>query len=110
MQIGLVYDAVESNKMQSVLGYSTDGRISSYDLEILRDDKKFFPPYEASMVVNNSIIKKDPKLKKLLHRLDGKINLKTMQNLNYMVDDKLLEFIVVAKQFLEKNHYFRGDK
>lgn len=63
MQIGLVYDAVESNKMQSVLGYSTDGRISSYDLEILRDDKKFFPPYEASMVVNNSIIKKDPKLK-----------------------------------------------
>ncbi|HGA2233862.1 TPA: osmoprotectant ABC transporter substrate-binding protein [Streptococcus agalactiae] len=110
MQIGLVYDAVESNKMQSVLGYSTDGRISSYDLEILRDDKKFFPPYEASMVVNNSIIKKDPKLKKLLHRLDGKINLKTMQNLNYMVDDKLLEPSVVAKQFLEKNHYFRGDK
>lgn len=61
--------------------------------------KKFFPPYEASMVVNNSIIKKDPKLKKLLHRLDGKINLKTMQNLNYMVDDKLLEPSVVAKQF-----------
>ncbi len=32
MQIGLVYDAVEAGKMDIVLGYSTDGRIASYDL------------------------------------------------------------------------------
>lgn len=54
MQIGLVYDAVEANKMQTVLGYSTDGRIRSYNLKVLKDDKKFFPPYQCSLVVNNS--------------------------------------------------------
>lgn len=108
MQIGLVYDAVEAGKMQAVLGYSTDGRIKSYNLKILKDDKHFFPPYDCSMVVNNSLLRKDPKLKKLLHRLDGKISLKTMQTLNYKVDNDLLEPSVVAQQFLTKHNYFRG--
>ncbi|KRL05051.1 periplasmic glycine betaine choline-binding (lipo)protein of an ABC-type transport system [Liquorilactobacillus oeni DSM 19972] len=109
MQIGLVYDAVEAGKMQTVLGYSTDGRIKSYNLKVLRDDKRFFPPYNCSMVVNDSLLKKYPKLAPILHRLDGKINLKTMQTLNYEVDNNLLEPSVAAKQFLEKNNYFKGD-
>lgn len=108
MQIGLVYDAVEANRMQTVLGYSTDGRIRSYNLKVLKDDKNFFPPYQCSLVVNNSLLKKYPKLKPLLHRLDGKINLKTMQELNYQVDDQLLEPNVVAQKFLAKHNYFKG--
>ncbi|MGT2750105.1 osmoprotectant ABC transporter substrate-binding protein [Streptococcus orisasini] len=107
MQIGLVYDAVENDKMQVVLGYSTDGRIQSYDLTILKDNKHFFPPYDASMVVNNRILRQYPELKPLLHRLDGKIDLETMQELNYQVDDQLLEPSVVAHNFLKKHHYFR---
>lgn len=59
MQIGLVYDAVEAGKMQTVLGYSTDGRIKSYDLTVLKDNKHFFPPYDASLVVNDSLLKKN---------------------------------------------------
>ncbi|KRL97699.1 osmoprotectant ABC transporter substrate-binding protein [Liquorilactobacillus satsumensis] len=109
MQIGLVYDAVEAGKMETVLGYSTDGRIKSYHLKILKDDKRFFPPYNCSMVVNDSLLKKYPKLAPVLHRLDGKINLKTMQTLNYEVDNNLLEPSVVAQQFLEKHNYFKGD-
>ncbi|WP_438835174.1 osmoprotectant ABC transporter substrate-binding protein [Streptococcus pluranimalium] len=109
MQIGLVYNAVESGKMDAVLGYSTDGRIPSYDLTILNDDKQFFPPYEASMVVNNQLLRDHPELEKLLHRLDGKIDLETMQKLNYQVDDRLLEPSVVAKEFLEKHDYFREE-
>lgn len=101
MQIGLVYDAVENDKMQVVLGYSTDGRIQSYDLTILKDNKHFFPPYDASMVANNRILRQYPELKPLLHRLDGKIDLETMQELNYQVDDQLLEPSVVAHKFLK---------
>ncbi|WP_288761425.1 osmoprotectant ABC transporter substrate-binding protein [uncultured Lacticaseibacillus sp.] len=108
MQIGLVYDAVAAGKMQTVLGYSTDGRIRSYDLTVLRDDRQFFPPYDCSMVVNDSLLKAHPKLKALLHRLDGQINVRTMQQLNYEVDDQLLEPAVVAERFLSRHHYFRG--
>jgi osmoprotectant transport system substrate-binding protein len=102
MQIGLVYDAVEAGKMQVVLGYSTDGRIKSYNLQLLKDNKRFFPPYNCSMVVNDSLLKKYPKLAPVLHRLDGKINLKTMQSLNYQADNNLQEPAVVA------HNYFRG--
>ena len=41
MQIGLVYDALSSGKLD-VVGYSTDGRISAYDLKVLEDDRRFF--------------------------------------------------------------------
>ncbi|MCT3309855.1 osmoprotectant ABC transporter substrate-binding protein [Lactiplantibacillus pentosus] len=108
MQIGLVYDALESGKMDAILGYSTDGRIGSYDLKILKDDKNFFPPYNASAVATNQILKEHPKLKPILNRLNGKISLKTMQKLNYQVDNNLVEPEVVAKQFLEKHNYFEG--
>lgn len=43
MQIGLVYDALNTEKLDVALGYSTDGRIAAYDLKVLKDDKQFFP-------------------------------------------------------------------
>ncbi|WP_010625265.1 osmoprotectant ABC transporter substrate-binding protein [Companilactobacillus versmoldensis] len=110
MQIGLVYSAVAAGKMSAVLGYSTDGRIKSYNLKVLPDDKNFFPPYDTSMVVNNSTFKKYPELKPLLHRLDGKISVDQMQTMNYEVDNNLREPADVAKQFLTQHNYFRGDK
>lgn len=108
MQIGLVYDAVAANKMDAVLGYSTDGRINSYNLKLLKDDKHFFPPYDASAVATDAILKKHPQLKPIISKLNGKISLKTMQKLNYKVDNNLEEPEVVAKQFLKQHNYFEG--
>ncbi len=106
MQIGLVYDAAKQGKMQAILGYSTDGRIKSYHLKVLQDNRHFFPPYEAAAVANQSILKKYPKLAPTIHKLDGQIDLKTMQTLNYEVDDQLLEPATVAHNFLKAHHYF----
>lgn len=106
MQIGLVYDAAQQGKMQAILGYSTDGRIKSYHLKVLQDNRHFFPPYEAAAVANKSILQKYPKLKSTIHKLDGQIDLKTMQTLNYEVDDQLLEPATVAHNFLKQHHYF----
>lgn len=107
MQIGLVYSALAAGKMDVVLGYSTDGRIKSYDLKVLKDDRQFFPPYDASLVATDQILKAHPELKPLLNRLSGQIDLATMQSLNYQVDNDLLEPSVVAKQFLQKHDYFQ---
>ncbi|HCM89353.1 MULTISPECIES: osmoprotectant ABC transporter substrate-binding protein [Vagococcus] len=109
MQIGLVYDAVAAEKMDVVLGYSTDGRISSYDLVILEDDLKFFPPYDASIVMSETLIKNKPELKPILEKLSGKIDTETMQQLNYEADNNLLEPENVARQFLRDNNFFEGD-
>ncbi|MGE8207172.1 osmoprotectant ABC transporter substrate-binding protein [Heyndrickxia sp. NPDC080065] len=106
MQIGLVYKAVKSGKMDVVLAYTTDGRINAYNLEVLEDDKHFFPPYDASPLARNEVLKQHPELKDVLQKLVGKINTKKMQELNYESDGKMKEPSIVAKEFLEENHYF----
>ncbi|MHC5215752.1 osmoprotectant ABC transporter substrate-binding protein [Enterococcus sp. LJL128] len=109
MQIGLVYDAVAAGKMDVVLGYSTDGRIGSYDLVMLEDDLKFFPPYDASIVATDAILKDNPELKEILGKLSGKISTEKMQKLNFQADNDLMEPAIVAENFLRENHYFESD-
>lgn len=108
MQIGLVYDAVEAGKMDIVLGYSTDGRIASYDLVMIEDDRNFFPPYDAAPVVDNQVLKNTPGLEEALNKLGNTISTAKMQQLNYEADNNLVEPSVVAERFLKENHYFEG--
>ncbi|HHC7454645.1 TPA: osmoprotectant ABC transporter substrate-binding protein [Staphylococcus aureus] len=110
MQIGLVYDALNSEKLDVALGYSTDGRIAAYDLKVLKDDKQFFPPYAASAVATNELLRQHPELKTTINKLTGKISTSEMQRLNYEVDGKGKEPAVVAEEFLKKHHYFDKQK
>ena len=109
MQIGLVYDAVDAHRMDVVLGYSTDGRIASYDLVMLEDDLQFFPPYDASPVVSQKVLDDTPGLEDAIKRLAGTIDTTKMQELNYESDNNLVEPSIVAERFLEEHHYFEED-
>lgn len=110
MQIGLVYDALAADKMDVVLGYSTDGRIKSYDLVVLEDDKQLFPPYDASPVASNKILKEFPELNDILLKLEGSISTEKMQEMNYTADNDLLEPKTVAQKFLKENNFFENKK
>ncbi|MEK3766032.1 osmoprotectant ABC transporter substrate-binding protein [Solibacillus sp. FSL K6-4121] len=110
MQIGLVYDAVQAGEIDIVLGYTTDGRIASYDLKVLEDDLKFFPPYETSSLATNEILEAKPELRGILQRLVGKISTDKMQELNYLADNNLMEPSVVAENFLIENNYFSNEE
>ena len=108
MQISLVYNAVAAGQMDVVLGYSTDGRIASYDLVMLEDDRQFFPPYDAAPIVDQALLDEVPELTDILLKLEGVIDTQTMQRLNYLSDNDLIEPSLVAKQFLEEHDYFEG--
>lgn len=110
MQIGLVYDAVAAGKMDIVLGYSTDGRIASYDLVMLEDDRHFFPPYDAAAVISNGLLKESPEVKDAIAKLAGKIDTEQMQKLNYEADNNLMEPSIVAQSFLADHNYFEKEK
>ncbi|WP_442857375.1 osmoprotectant ABC transporter substrate-binding protein [Bacillus sp. FJAT-42315] len=110
MQLGLVYQAVASGKMDVVLAYTTDGRIQAFNLKVLEDDHRFFPPYDASPVASNKVLKQHPELKASIEKLMGQISTEQMQQMNYEVDAKLKEPSVVAKEFLEEHHYFKEQK
>lgn len=108
MQIGLVYDAVSQNEVDVVLGYTTDGRIASYELVVLEDDLQFFPPYDASPFADTALLEEKPEVKQALQRLVGKISTEEMQRLNFLADNNLIEPAVVAEEFLKENDYFSG--
>lgn len=110
MQIGLVYDALAAHRMDVVLGYSTDGRVASYDLVMLEDDRQYFPPYNASSIINDELAQSDPEVKDAIDRLTGKIDTETMQKLNYQSDNNLVEPSIVAERFLEQHNYFEDEE
>lgn len=110
MEIGLVYDAVQSGNMDIVLGYSTDGRIASYDLVFLEDDLNFFPPYDASPSALYETIEEFPLLDEILLKMEGIIDTDMMQEMNYIADEYLIEPATVAREFLEANNYFEDSE
>ncbi|MBI5973193.1 osmoprotectant ABC transporter substrate-binding protein [Staphylococcus caledonicus] len=109
MQIGLVYDALKNKKLDVAVGYSTDGRIAAYDLKILKDDRKFFPPYDGSPLATEKLIKDNPEIDKALQKLEGKISTEEMQKLNYEADGKGKEPAVIAEEYVKKHNYFEDD-
>lgn len=106
MDIGLVYTALANQEMEVALGYSTDGRIASYHLVLLEDDLHLFPPYDCSPVASAEIVEKYPQLNQVFMKLVGQISSEQMQEMNRQSDEDLVEPVNVAKQFLEKHHYF----
>lgn len=108
MEIGLVYQAVQSGDMDIVLGYSTDGRIDSYNLVLLEDDRHLFPPYDASPAVTKDSLRRWPELETILLKLEDTIDSPGMAALNKQSDEDLLEPATVARRFLQKNKYFEG--
>jgi osmoprotectant transport system permease protein len=76
------YQALAAGAVDVIDGYSTDGFIAKYDLVVLRDDKRFFPPYEAAAVVSRRLQRDQPAAIAALTELSGRIDVATMRKLN----------------------------
>ena len=49
------YQALAAGEVDVIDGYSTDGLIAEYDLVVLEDDRRFFPPYEAAALIGSGL-------------------------------------------------------
>src|SRR6185295_3285781 len=47
MDLGLLYKALSQKQVDMVAGNATDGMLAVLDVAVLRDDKQYFPPYQA---------------------------------------------------------------
>ena len=101
MDPGLVYKAIAEKQVHVISGFATDGRIPAFNLVVLEDDLKFFPPYYAAPVVRNDLLAKAPQTSDILNKLAGKINDITMASLNYTVDGKKEPAEDVARDYLK---------
>jgi len=100
MELGLIYRALEEKQVDIVAGSSTDGVISVLDFTVLRDDRHYFPPYDAVPVARADTLNKFPELRAALHELGGKFSEDEMRRLNYAVDGEHRDVKQVAGDFL----------
>jgi osmoprotectant transport system substrate-binding protein len=104
MDLGLLTRALKEHQVDLIAGNMTDGLIPALDLAVLRDDKHYFPPYEAVPVVREEALAAHPALQQALDELGGLISDTRMRQLNYEVDGQKRDVKEVVKEFLMGQH------
>jgi osmoprotectant transport system substrate-binding protein len=66
--------------------FTTDGRVSALKLNVLTDNKHFFPNYNAALTMKLSTLHKYPVLASIINPVAAKLNNATMTKLNAEVD------------------------
>lgn len=86
LDTGTVYTATDRGLCNFGEVFTTDGRIKSLDLTVLKDDKNFFPAYNVAPVLTTSTLREYPKLKAIYNSISPKLTSSQMRKLNYRVD------------------------
>jgi len=101
MDLGLLYRALASRKVDMIAANSTDGLAAALDVKILDDDRHYFPPYQCAVVVREDALERFPRLASALEELSGRLPDETIRTLNYEVDGKHRSVVRVAAEFLK---------
>ena len=80
-----MYTALVTGDVDVITAFSSDGRIAEYGLKVLTDPRGALPPYDAILLVSPGHAR-DRAFIAALKPLIGAIDLKTMQQANFMVD------------------------
>ncbi|MDL5201842.1 glycine betaine ABC transporter substrate-binding protein [Streptomyces sp. ALI-76-A] len=86
MDTGIIY--TQAAKGSCVYGevFTTDGRIKSMNLAVMRDDRKFFPNYNAAPEINSATLKEWPAIADVLDPITKKLDNAVARELNAKVD------------------------
>ena len=88
MDLGLLYRALRGGQIDVAVGSSTDGLIAAWNLRVLEDDLRYFPPYDAAPVVRIETLQRHPKLRDALAQLGDLLSENEMQGLNHEIDGR----------------------
>jgi osmoprotectant transport system permease protein len=97
LEHGLAYQAIHEKRIDVTDAYSTDGEIKRYELVVLKDDKAFFPEYQAVSFYAASL---PAKAKTLLQKLTGTITEDEMQRMNSQALFEQRSHREIANEFL----------
>jgi osmoprotectant transport system substrate-binding protein len=99
MDLGLLYRALASGQVDMVAGNSTDGAIRSLGFTVLKDDRHYFPPYEAVPLVSEDALRRWPEIQLAMDRLAGNVSAEEVQAMNDAVDGKHEDVGEVVRDF-----------
>ena len=96
---GLAYQALAGGQVDLIDVYSTDAQIGRLGLRVLRDDRGFFPRYDAVLLMRSSL---PAAARAALAPLEKRIDEATMIALNAAVELDGRPFAEVARAFLDR--------
>jgi osmoprotectant transport system permease protein len=100
MEHALTYEALTAGEVDVIDIYSTDGKLERLDLAILADDLRFFPDYEAVLLVRQDFIQRFPATWAALQdELEGRFDERRMARLNAMADLDARGFPEIVAEF-----------
>jgi glycine betaine/choline ABC-type transport system substrate-binding protein len=102
MDLGLTYRALAAGEIDLIAGNSTDGLIDALHLTVLTDDRHFFPPYDAALVVRHDLGTKCPDGPAALQSLQSRLDAATMRRLNLAIDRDKKSPSEVARTWLKE--------
>ncbi|MFC5678579.1 glycine betaine ABC transporter substrate-binding protein [Aeromicrobium endophyticum] len=100
LDTGVVYTATAKGSCNFGEVFTTDGRIPGLNLTVLEDDKKFFPLYNLTEVIDSDVLRKHPELKEIFAQLNPKLTNEVMLTLNAKVDTGGEDPAIVARDWL----------
>ena len=106
----LMYQAIANREVDVISAFATDGRLAAFELQPLRDDRGFFPPYQAAPVIRTEVLQRHPELREVLEQLAGRLDDAAMQRLNFEVDGKKRLPSDVAREFLGSHNLLERGK
>ncbi|MBN8895365.1 MAG: ABC transporter permease subunit [Rhodanobacter sp.] len=96
----LSYRAVASGAVDAIDLYSTDAEIPYYHLRVLRDDRHYFPRYQAVFLYRLTLQRDQPAFVAALRQLAGRIDEPAMRAMNAAVKLDRRRDSAVAADFL----------
>ncbi|MFF1676006.1 glycine betaine ABC transporter substrate-binding protein [Streptomyces sp. NPDC058256] len=108
MDTGIIYTQVAKGTCTYGEVFTTDGRIKSMNLEVMADDKKFFPNYNVAPEINSKALKKWPAIAEVLDPITKKLNNSVAQTLNAKVDVDGEDPHQVALDWMKAEGFVKG--
>ena len=105
----LAYEALESHQIDLTDIYSTDAKIQSLGLRVLKDDLHFFPKYLPVALVQKEFKRDFPRAWSSIKELEGMISTSKMIELNSRVDIDKISYTTTVSEFLQTSDIPRTD-
>jgi len=100
MEHSLTYQAIDDGAVDLIDLYSTDAKIEKSQLRVLKDDRGYFPVYQAVWVARKSFTEAHPLEWQALLNLQGSISEQAMIEMNAQADIQHVSFAKIAAQHL----------
>ena len=97
---GIAYEALKRKQVDVIDVYSTEARIAQYGLQVLQDDRGYFPRYDAVLLYRLDAVKQFPAAWAAIGRLEGRISEQDMIAMNAAAEVDGQGFDRVARDWL----------